>query len=87
VSWCVLESSIVGRVGLVIRMRTETLAATPRVPAVHDPEVFSSEILRMLDTARRELDRHVPSYGRCVVCHLPWPCTRVELAAFALEAV
>jgi len=50
-------------------------------------DVFPPELRRMLDTARRELDRHVPSHGWCVVCHLPWPCSRVELAAFALEAV
>jgi len=50
-------------------------------------DVFPSELRRMLDTARQELDRHVPDHGRCIVCHMPWPCTWAELAAFALEAV
>lgn len=50
-------------------------------------EAFPVELRRMLDTARRELDRHTPDHGRCVVCDTPWPCSRVELAALALEAV
>jgi len=50
-------------------------------------DVFPPELRRMLDTAKQGLDRHVAEHGRCVVCGLPWPCMRVGLAAFALEAV
>ncbi|HEY3734451.1 MAG TPA: hypothetical protein VGL63_11085 [Streptosporangiaceae bacterium] len=46
------------------------------------------EILRLLATAARELDRHVRDGDkRCRACRAPWPCPRACLAACALEAV
>lgn len=50
-------------------------------------EAVPVEIRRMLDTFRQELHRHTSNHGRCVLCGLPWLCTRVGLAAMALEAL
>ena len=46
------------------------------------------ELLVLLATARRELDRHVSDdQHRCQVCGDDWPCERAALAAFTLGAL
>ncbi len=48
----------------------------------------SPELLRLLVTAMQELQQHRPDdEEQCVVCHRPWPCQAVCLAAFTVEAV
>lgn len=68
-------------------MRAQTLINAALADGVPDPGVLWPEILRMLDTARYELNRHLGERGVCVLCGVTWPCTRAVLAAFALEAV
>ncbi|MGH7868998.1 MAG: hypothetical protein ACREP9_15520 [Candidatus Dormibacteraceae bacterium] len=41
---------------------------------------FPVELLRLLDTARAELDRHVNDHGRCHACQASFPCERACLA-------
>jgi hypothetical protein len=45
------------------------------------------ELVKLLDVARAELDRHTRSGERCAACQQIWPCPRAELAAFTLETI
>jgi hypothetical protein len=46
------------------------------------------ELLALLVTAKRELDRHISDdLHRCQVCRADWPCERAQLAAFTLGAL
>jgi hypothetical protein len=46
------------------------------------------ELLVLLATAQRELDRHVSDDSQhCQACQAAWPCERAQLAAFTLEAL
>jgi hypothetical protein len=47
-------------------------------------ERFPAELLRLLATARAELDRHVNDHGRCQACQASFPCERARLAEQAL---
>lgn len=41
-------------------------------------------LMNLLNTAQREIDRHVNDHGNCAACGSGWPCQRAELAEFAL---
>jgi hypothetical protein len=46
------------------------------------------ELVRLLATAKRELDLHLGDTGyRCTGCGEPWPCDRAHLAAATLGVV
>jgi hypothetical protein len=49
-------------------------------------ESFSDALLRLLTTARAELDAHVNEHGRCRACQMSFPCERACLADLALAA-
>lgn len=44
-------------------------------------------LLRLLATARHEIDRHLNDDGVCIVCRRPWPCPTACLAEFTLGAL
>jgi hypothetical protein len=50
-------------------------------------DYVSPELLTMLATAARELDRHIGERGRCAGCGGSWPCERSRLADLALAAL
>ena len=41
-------------------------------------------LMNLLNTAQREIDRHVNDHGSCAACGSGWPCQRAALAEFAL---
>jgi hypothetical protein len=49
-------------------------------------DLFPAELLRLLTTAREELDRHVNDSGSCAMCQVSFPCDRASLADLALGA-
>jgi hypothetical protein len=49
-------------------------------------DLFPAELLRLLTTAREELDRHVNDSGSCAMCQVSFPCDRASLAGLALGA-
>jgi hypothetical protein len=51
------------------------------------PDGFPPELARLLATAQKEITAHSNEHGHCLVCGLPFPCPRAELAAFTLDAV
>ena len=53
---------------------------------VLDVDLFPAEFLRLLATAREELDQHVNDRGKCVMCRVSFPCERASLADLALRA-
>jgi hypothetical protein len=53
---------------------------------VLDVDLFPAELLRLLATAREELDQHVNDRGKCVMCQVSFPCERASLADLALGA-
>jgi hypothetical protein len=57
-----------------------------RSPSDGRPAAISTEIERWHATAARELSRHRPVDGRCVVCGAEWPCVTCRRADVALAA-
>jgi len=51
-----------------------------------DADRFPAELLRLIATARAELDLHINNNGACAVCHTSFPCERASLADLALGA-
>jgi hypothetical protein len=51
------------------------------------PDVLPPELVRLLAIAQKEITEHSNDHGLCVVCELPFPRPRAELAAFTLDAV
>lgn len=51
-----------------------------------DTDPFPAELLRLLVTARTELNLHTNNNGECAVCHTSFPCERASLADLALGA-
>ena len=47
---------------------------------------FPAELLRLLVTARAELNLHTNNNGECAACHTSFPCERASLADLALGA-
>ncbi|MBI3688707.1 MAG: hypothetical protein HY241_15480 [Actinobacteria bacterium] len=62
------------------------MSSTATPAGATTPDHFPPEIVTMLATARAEIDRHLNSGGRCVLCGEPFPCTRSRLADLALGA-
>jgi hypothetical protein len=51
-----------------------------------DTDRFPAELLRLIATARAELDLHTNNNGEFAVCHTSFPCERASLADLALGA-
>jgi hypothetical protein len=56
-------------------------------PPASRTELFPPEVVHLLGTARRVIDRHLNDRGTCADCGLSWPCQRAQLAEFALAAL
>lgn len=55
-------------------------------PASHT-DLFPPELMHLIGTAQRVIDRHVDDYGRCAECRLTWPCQSARQADFVLAAL
>lgn len=55
--------------------------------ASQGPDVLPPVLLRLLATARQEIDRHLNDNGVCLLCRRPWPCPTACLAEFTLGAL
>lgn len=50
-------------------------------------EYITTELTRLMDIARQELDRHLCDHGTCSACREHWPCPTACLAAETLEGL
>lgn len=62
-----------------------TSAAPPA--GIPDSWFLPAPLALLLETARREIDRHTSDHGRCAACGQDYPCRRAILADLALSGL
>ena len=56
-------------------------------PAAIPEDFLPPELMQLLATARRVINRHVNGHGNCTACGSSWPCQHAQLAEFSLGAL
>ena len=74
--------------GMPARGPAPSTAPAPAQPATGQAGADLPEpIMRLLQTAQQEIDRHVSNGVRCAACGWTFPCNRARLADLALSAM
>ncbi len=56
-------------------------------PTPRPADFFPLEVVHLLGTARRVIDKHVDDCGCCADCGSSWPCQHAQLAEFTLATL
>jgi hypothetical protein len=63
-----------------MNIQTQAQAPTPE-------DLFPSEVMHLLGTARRVIDQHISDNGTCAECASLWPCQLARQAESALATL